>query len=157
MDESQRLAEQIHRAVHGDAWHGPSWRELLDDVTPEEACRRPIPEAHTIAEILGHATTWNEVARRRLLGEAPDVSEADNWPAADSLSQETWDERRERFFASGRALEEAVRAFPAERLTEVRPGLDDIWYGLIAGQLQHLLYHAGQVPVLVRAVRATSR
>jgi hypothetical protein len=81
MNESERLAQQLDRALNGNAWHGPSWREALEGLGRDAALKRPIPEAHTIAEIVRHATTWHDVVTRRLQGETPEVSDAEDWPA----------------------------------------------------------------------------
>ena len=88
MNESERLAEQLTRALNGEAWHGPSWREVLDGLGHRAAAHRPIAEGHTIAEVLLHATTWNDVVRRRLEGESPEVTESEDWPPAASLDND---------------------------------------------------------------------
>jgi len=152
MNESERLADQIERALNGDAWHGPSWKEVLEGVSREAALQRPIPEAHSIAEIVRHATTWHDVVRRRLDGESPAVSDAEDWPAANLPDDAAWTAARSRLFDTGRALRETVARFPAERLKEKRPGVDDVWYHLVIGELQHVLYHAGQAAILKKAV-----
>jgi len=152
MSESQRLATQIEMALQGGAWHGPSWKEILADVGPADASRRPIPQAHSIAEILHHASTWSDVVRRRLGGELPDVSDEENWTAIESLDEKEWTEAKKRFFERGAALCETVAGFPAEKLLETRPQpANGTWEDLILGQLQHLLYHAGQVALLQKA------
>lgn len=152
MNESARLAEQITRALKGEAWHGPSWKDVLDGIGAPAASHRPIAGAHTIAEVMLHATSWNDIVRRRLSGETPQVTEAEDWPPATALeSQAAWNAAVERFFESGRALVETVAAFPPEKLMEQRPGVDGNWFELIIGQLQHLLYHAGQVGLLRKA------
>jgi DinB family protein len=151
MNDSERLADQLKRALNGDAWHGPSWRETLEGVTREAALHRPIPDAHTIGEILLHANTWHGVVRRRLQGESPDVSDAEDWPAAAFADEAAWSAAVVRLFESGSALVATVGQFPAERLHEKRPGTDGTWYELIIGELQHVLYHAGQVAVLKKA------
>jgi len=156
MNESQRLAAEIHRALEGAAWHGPSWREVLSSVSWEAAAARPIPGAHTIAEIVQHAMTWQDVVRQRLLGESPQVSGAEDWPVATLTDEAGWAALRDRLLETGRMLEETIAAFPPERLHHRRPGLEDTWYGLIMGELQHILYHAGQVPILYRAASAGS-
>lgn len=152
MNHSEHTADQLEKALFGETWYGPSWRELLEGVTPEAAHRRPIPEAHTIAEITLHAVTWHEAVRQRLLGEAPEVTDAQDWPEAEVREAGAWEETRNRVLESGRALCNAVREFPPERLHEARPGLDSTWYDLIVGEIQHVLYHAGQVGLLKKAV-----
>lgn len=151
MNDSERLASQLERALNGGAWHGPSWREVLAGVSRTGALRRPIPEAHTIAEIVFHATTWHDVVRRRLAGELPHVSEAEDWPAAFVPDDAAWAAAAARLLATGRSLCEEVARFPADRLHEPRSGLDATWFDLVLGQLQHALYHAGQIALLRKA------
>ena len=157
MNESKRLAEQLAKALNGDAWHGPSWRETLEGIDCGAANHRPISGAHSIAEVVQHATTWNDVVRRRLEGESLQVSDAEDWPNVDLAEEGAWTAARARLFETGRGLTEAVARFPAEKLHEKRPGVDGTWHDLIIGQLQHVLYHAGQVGLLRKAgVRATA-
>jgi hypothetical protein len=152
MNESQQLASQMERALNGGAWHGPSWREALDGINSDGAQKRPIPRAHTVAEIVNHATTWHDVVRLRLEGERPQVSDAEDWPSTGITDEAAWMQTVGRFFESGRMLHETVGRFPPERIHERRPGLDDTWFDLIIGELQHMLYHAGQVVLLRKAI-----
>jgi hypothetical protein len=151
MSDSKRLARQMELILHGGAWHGPSWREALDGVSRAAAMERPIPEAHTIAEIVFHSTTWHEVVRRRLEGASPEVSAAEDWPLAEVPDEAAWDAAVARLFTTGDALCTAVGKFPSTQLHTERPGLDDTWFGLILGQLEHMLYHAGQIGLLRKA------
>ncbi len=151
MNQSERLAAEMEKALNGGAWHGPSWREALAGVNRPGALHRPIPEAHTIAEIVLHSTTWHDVVRRRLEGETPEVSDAEDWPASNLPDEAAWAAAVARFVETGRALCETVRRFPPERLHERRPVGDETWAQLIIGELQHALYHAGQIGLLRKA------
>lgn len=151
MNESERLAAEIGKALSGGAWHGPSFREALEGVDLAAAMRRPVADAHTIAEIVLHATAWHDVVRRRLQGENPQVTDEQDWPRVALADEQAWQAAVRRLEETGRALCDTVRAFPAEKLHEKRPSLDDTWYGLISGQLQHVIYHAGQVALLRKA------
>lgn len=155
MNESERLAAELGKALRGEAWHGPSWQELIADLSRAEAHRRPLHGAHTIAEILAHNLTWLEVVARRLAGESPAVSDAEDWPAAPA-DEAAWAALKASFAAAGESLEAAVAAFPPGRLHEARPGMDGTWYRMISGELQHLLYHGGQVGLLRRAAAAAT-
>lgn len=152
MQASTRLARQIGWILEGEAWHGPSWREILTEVGAAKAAARPLAHAHTIAEIVGHTATWNDVVRRRLEGETPSVSDEENWPGPANLGRDVWGSLTTELFASGERLRAAVAAFPPERLTASRPSpATGTWEDLILGQLQHLAYHAGQVALLAKA------
>lgn len=151
MNDSERLADQLKRALTGGAWHGPSWGETLEGITREVALHRPIPEAHTIAEIVLHATTWHDVVRRRLHGESPEISEAEDWPTPAFADEAAWSAAVARLFETGNALVATVSGFPVKKLHEARPGAGGVWFELIIGELQHVLYHAGQVSLLKKA------
>jgi uncharacterized damage-inducible protein DinB len=151
MNESERLADQIERALNGEAWHGPSWRDVLEGISRGAALQRPVPGAHSIAEIVLHATTWHDVARRRLQGESADVSDEQDWPKAAFATDQEWKDAIARLFDTGRALRDTVASFPPQRLLEKRPNADQNWYALAIGILQHDLYHAGQVGLLRKA------
>lgn len=157
MNESQRIADQLHRALNGgvngvpDAWHGPSWREVLEGVTREAATHRPIPEAHTIAEVVMHAGAWHDIVRERLEGQSPEVPESTNWPHAAFTDDAQWSAAVDRLFTTGAALQNTIENFPEKKLHEKRPSVDGTWYELIIGELQHVLYHAGQVGILKKA------
>jgi len=143
-----RLAREYGLALRGEAWHGPSWREVLEGVGHAAALAKPIQGAHGIAEIVLHLTAWHEIVRLRLAGESPDVSNEMDWPEVRVPDEEAWQALCRRSMDAGQALEAAVAEFPPDRLHEQRPGLDATWFGLISGQLQHVSYHTGQIALL---------
>ncbi|HET9250713.1 MAG TPA: DinB family protein [Candidatus Eisenbacteria bacterium] len=151
-NDCERLAEQITKAMIGEAWHGPSWRDNVEGVTREDALRRPIAGGHTIAEIVLHMTTWNHVVRRRMEGETPNVTGALDWPKGALKDDAAWEAVVAKLFESGDALAATVAAFPEGKLHKKRPSVDGTWFDLVLGQLQHILYHAGQAGLLRKAV-----
>jgi hypothetical protein len=50
--ESALIADQLRRAFKGDAWHGPALLELLDDVDAATAAAKPLPDVHSIWELV---------------------------------------------------------------------------------------------------------
>jgi hypothetical protein len=156
VNECERLADQLEKAIAGGAWHGPSWKEALADVTLDGARERPIAGAHSIAEIVQHSATWHDVVRRRIEGESPQVSDEEDWPPAPTTEKE-WKASVAHLLDTGKALAGTIRRFPPERLPESRPGVNDDWYGLFLGELQHVLYHAGQVSLLRKAAVPVTR
>jgi hypothetical protein len=63
--EADRLIDQFKRAHDGDPWHGAPIMQILKGVTAEQAAMRPPNGAHSIWELVLHATGWrNEVVRR---------------------------------------------------------------------------------------------
>ena len=79
--DTLRLAEQVEGALSGPAWHGASLEENLKGLTPELAAARPVPEAHSIWELVLHITAWAGEVTRRLAGAEPAMPAEGDWPA----------------------------------------------------------------------------
>ncbi len=54
-----RIADQLRRAFDGSAWHGPALLELLKDVDAATAAARPLPNVHSIWELVLHIAVWD--------------------------------------------------------------------------------------------------
>ena len=157
LTEAARLADQLERAHRGGAWHGPSFSEAIAGLDAATAASRPIPEAHSAWEIVAHVSSWLDVGRRRIEGEAvPDVPPARDWPkvpsgerpadadAAWQADLATLEERFARLHAAVARLDDAQLDTPVA-------GSDPTVRGLLYGILQHHAYHGGQIVMLRKA------
>ena len=66
----EELLDTVKRSFDGDAWHGPSVKEVLDGVD-EEAAKRKLPGVHSIWELALHIAGWTGEVALRLEGKAP--------------------------------------------------------------------------------------
>ena len=151
MGETQRIADQMKRAFEGEAWHGPSMLEALENVTAEQAAARPIPTAHSILEIVLHVGGWEDVIRRRITGESANEPDEGDWPAAGATSEAAWAAALERLKRNNAALRAAVEGLTDAKLDEFATGSKSSVYATLHGAIQHCLYHAGQVSMLKKA------
>src|ERR1700704_2251410 len=151
MSDTARLADQIRRAFDGEAWHGDSLMEILKDVPAKNAATKPVPDAHSIWEILLHISAWDDVIIRRAHGNAVKLSDAENFPAIADSSRAAWQAAVAKAKSKHDELVETVAAFPDSRLNEQVPGKSDkyhTFYYMFSGIVQHDLYHAGQIALL---------
>ncbi len=154
MTEIERILDQLKRAFEGNAWHGPSVREVLAGVTAEQAVARPLPGGHTIWELTHHIAVWEGAGRRRLEGDRAqiDISSPEDWPPANDASEEAWEKSKAALDRGHQALVEAVARVPESRLDEpILEGLSSV-YVTLHGVIQHDLYHAGQIAILKKAL-----
>src|SRR6266545_4675853 len=109
MTETHRINSQLKRAQEGQAWHGPSLRELLAGVTAEQAAAKPVPNAHSIWELVNHIIAWEQIARRRLEGEgeAP-IPDEINFPPVTDASEAAWQATLQSLEASHRSLRDGI-------------------------------------------------
>ena len=151
MSESARLADQIRRAFDGEAWHGDSLMEILAGVNAKTAAAKPVPNAHSIWELLLHIAAWDGAAIRRAQGHAVQLSDAENFPPIEDTSDAAWRSDIETVKQKHDELVETVTSFPESRLQEQVPGKKEAYnnfYYLFSGIVQHELYHAGQIALL---------
>src|SRR5580658_4048949 len=149
--EGARIADQLRRAFDGSAWHGPALLELLSDVDAATAAARPVPEAHSIWELVLHIAAWDDAGLRRLSGEKWQPTGLANFPRVTKPTEAAW---RKAILATRRTHDRLVRtvtAVPASRLVELCPGKRYDFYHLLHGIAQHELYHAGQIAILKKA------
>jgi uncharacterized damage-inducible protein DinB len=141
----------LQRAFKGEAWHGPSLRELLADVTSNNAAARPVANAHKIWEIVLHLTAWHRAVKRRLEGEAVQLSPQEDWPAADETHATAWKNALAALENSHQQLCETILQLTEAQLQNIVPGKNYSVYFMLHGLIQHDLYHAGQIALLKKA------
>ncbi len=149
MIEIPRILDQLDRAFEGNAWHGPSLRELLKNVTARQAISKPSPARHCIWEIVVHVTAWQDVARRRLASETiielpPEL----DWPKILDNTETAWQQTIDCLAESKNKLRQSISEMSDDGLEEIVPGKGYSAYVLLHGVIQHNIYHAGQIAIL---------
>ena len=127
----------------------------LEGVTAEIASWRPVPDQHTIAEIVAHLAYHTELVAKRLRGGAWEYRREDDWQAGPS-TEDAWARVRARLERAHEDFAAALAALDANQLLEP---LDKSWLSpdLVTRRIDyavdiatHDIYHAGQIFVLKR-------
>ena len=153
--ETARLAQQLRNAFDGEAWHGPALLELLADVDSKTAAAHPLPDVHSIWELVLHIAAWDGAVNRRILlgkfGKALQLNDAENFPPVNDTSASAWKKTVSAVKNAHAQLLKTVEALPDQRLAERVPGKKyDIRF-MLEGVAQHEIYHAGQIAILKKA------
>ena len=154
------LLADLRRIYEGNAWHGPSVLEALQDVTTSQAAARPVPDAHSIYELTHHIAAWIGETTSRLQGNPPgSPADGDFPPRSTSVDDAVWTDTRARLERRQAELLEAVSGFDAARLDDaVNPKAPKdadapaTFRALLSGLAQHSAYHAGQIVLLKKAL-----
>ena len=155
MTENERILDQLKRAFEGNAWHGPSVREVLAGITADQAHARPLANTHTIWELVRHIAVWEDVGRRRLSGDRAqiEISSPEDWPPPEDTSDTAWEKAKEALNRGHQLLIETIARTPESRLDEpIFEGMSTV-YVTLHGVIQHDLYHAGQIAMLKKALK----
>jgi uncharacterized damage-inducible protein DinB len=149
LSEGLRIADQLRRAFDGDAWHGPSLLELLKDVGATSAAARPLPDVHSIWELVLHIAAWDNAGLRRLAGEKAKLKGKANFPLVPAQpNEDAWKAAIAATKRTHETLVEIVAGLSDKRLRDQCPGKPYDFYHLLHGIAQHELYHAGQIAIL---------
>jgi uncharacterized damage-inducible protein DinB len=149
--ETQFLADQLRRAFEGDAWHGPALLELLRDVSASTAAARPLPNVHSIWELVLHIAAWDNAALKRLAGQKWQPTGTANFPLVPKPTEAAWRKTIAQAKRTHDELINKVEALPESRLGERVPGKRYNFHFMLHGVVQHELYHAGQIAILQKA------
>ena len=153
------LLADLRRIYEGNAWHGPSVLEALQDVTTGQAAARPVPDAHSIYELTHHIAAWIGETTSRLQGNPPgSPADGDFPPRSTTVDDAAWADVRARLERRQAELMETVSEFDAARLDDLvnpknKKDSDGsvTFRALLTGLAQHSAYHAGQIVVLKKA------
>jgi uncharacterized damage-inducible protein DinB len=150
VNEVEHLTDQHRRALEGEAWHGPAIRDVLKGVTAKVAAARPLPDAHSIWEIVHHIEAWDGSVLGRLIGKPVDMSDPDtDWPPVRDTGPAAWKRSVKSMEATHAKLNRAIAGLTPKRLDQnVAPRRAIKLYHLIHGVIQHEIYHAGQIALL---------
>jgi uncharacterized damage-inducible protein DinB len=152
MKEVKRILDQLKRSFEGEAWHGPSVREVLENVNAEKASAHPLPSAHSIWEITRHIAAWQYFICKRLQGQPVEATPEQDWPLTSETNEDAWQETLRNLESGYQKLVAEVGRLSDEDLEQKPvPGKDYTLYYMIHGVIQHNLFHAGQIAMLKRA------
>ena len=159
MTEIERLCQELRRGYDGEAWHGPSLRDLLAGVSAAQAASHPVDGAHSIWELVLHVAAWKCEVRRRLQGSEPAEPVEGDWPPVGETTESAWAEARRTLGDAHEALERVVRAMSLAELELVvgaqadgTTGAGRSRHATVLGIVQHDAYHGGQIALLKRAL-----
>ena len=146
---SNLLLEILDHAFDRSAWHGPNLMGSIKGVSYQDAARR-LGERKTIWEQVLHAAYWKQRVVNKLADTERFPRKGSNWPMLpDEISKSAWRKDVQLLTAIHQRLREVVARLPAKRMSEypVRR--------LIHGAAFHDIYHAGQIRLLRRLIRAS--
>lgn len=149
LSEAALIADQLRRAFDGHAWHGPALLELLKDVDAATAAAKPLPDVHSIWELVLHIRAWDNAGLRRLAGETAKLKGNANFPLVPMPPSEgAWRESIAAAQHTHETLVTTIAGLSEKKLRDQVPGKTYDFYHMFHGIAQHELYHAGQIAIL---------
>jgi uncharacterized damage-inducible protein DinB len=151
MTELERIKDQLTRSYAGVAWAGASVLDVLNEVPAGTARAHPLPDAHSIWEIVLHMIATQNLVQRRLKGDNTPMTDEEDWPAVTETSEAAWQKTREDLAHSYERLQEAISGVDDSRLDAPILLAHSTIYITLHGVVQHNLYHLGQIALLKKS------
>src|SRR5699024_5626045 len=124
-------------------------------INEENAFIRPIPELHSVAELLGHLLTWRVEGLKKLQGQKSKITgqSAENWRTNDELKQIGWKKLKADLNSTQNQLISLLDNKSDDFLTknDYVPGYS--YQYLVDGWIHHDIYHLGQIGLSVKLLQ----
>jgi len=150
------LQHELENVLSGQPWYGEPIYDILSRITFESAYERQ-GHAHTIIEIVMHMVSWTEEVIDRLNEKPASLPVSGNWPHPGEPDEQKWKMWIDDLKLVNVNLLQTIRDFPQDKWDE--PTIDEregepvtTYQDLIHGFIQHQVYHAGQIAVLLRVI-----
>ncbi len=150
---------QLKDIQDGKNWMGANFSRKLGMISQEEAFVRPMPNLHSVAEIISHLTVWRKETIVKIetgKGTLTDDSE-ENWLPNHKLKEIGWNKIRAEYRDSLSKMIELLQTKNDSFLNEKYYDTDFKGYYpyqfVIHGMLHHDIYHLGQLGIIIKFLK----
>ena len=155
MKTGEKLIKELEEVLSGQPWYGQSVYDILSRVTFESAYEKPLPGVHNVAKIILHMLSWTEEVMDRLNGMAASSNPSSgDWPETGAPDEQKWQLWIDDLKLANVNLLKIIRDFPEnqwqEPTNDTRYEQAATYEELVQGFIQHQIYHAGQIAILVK-------
>jgi uncharacterized damage-inducible protein DinB len=147
--------EQLKTTLEGDNWLDENFKKKLEKISEENAFIRPIPEIHSIAELVAHILIWRVEGIKKLQGIKSNVTinSPKNWRTNEELQKIGWEKLKTDLFNSQKGLIELLESKSDEYLEENNYASEYSYKYLVEGLIQHDIYHLGQRGITLKLIK----
>lgn len=145
--EMQSIIRNLQNTLEGQPWYGRPVYEMLDEIDPAIAYKKPNENSHSLIELLYHMLIWAEFSLHRLKGEKEkDMAafESLDWREIDPAVH-TWKKGLKEYKETHAGIISILETKDDTFLKEIVDYRNYNVRFLLNGLIQHNIYHLGQV------------
>lgn len=144
--------QQLHDILDEEVWLDENFEKKLSQVSEDKIFIRPIPEIHSVAELISHLHEWRLETISRLKGNKQGFVEDDprNWRTNDELKPAGWKALKSKFYESQQQLIDFLLKKDDDYLEQKYPHYTYTNKYLVQGMIQHDVYHLGQLGITIK-------
>lgn len=149
------LISRLQDSLNGDPWYGDSVIGKLATIDHRTASAFPLPNIHSIAEVLQHLINWHVFTVRKIKGDKTFIiqqNDSNDWTPVSIETETDWQDLIGDYKNSAKELIEALEGMDDSFLNRDIPGKPYTFGYLLEGIVQHNVYHLGQIALLKKWV-----
>jgi uncharacterized damage-inducible protein DinB len=145
--EINRIIKALEGNINGNPWFGDNLQKQLEGIDSKKATKIPVGLNHSIAEILTHMMAWRQFVVEKLNGNA----EYEVWEIP-SLNIAEWENILTQLADNQAILLETIYKKGEEQLDLKVDNRQYNFRFILAGIIQHDIYHIGQISIIKKLV-----
>lgn len=152
--EINRIIKALEGNINGNPWFGDNLQKQLEGIDSKKATKIPVGLNHSIAEILTHMMAWRQFVIEKLNGNVEyEVWETDlDWVKIPSLNIAEWENILTQLADNQAILLETIYKKAEEQLDLKVDNRQYNFRFILAGIIQHDIYHIGQISIIKKLV-----
>lgn len=147
----KNIISQLIDVQEKENWLDENFKKKIESVGAEKVFQRPLPELHSIAELVSHVLVWRIESIRKLndMDANLTVDSPENWRTNEQLKEIGWQHLQKEFYQSIDSLI-ALLADKDDAFLEKSYRDQYSFKYLIEGLIHHDLYHLGQLGIIIK-------
>src|SRR5690606_34580535 len=148
---------QLKDVQNGITWYDDNIEKKTNSIAANQAFIRPLPEIHSVAEIVSHMLVWRRDTIAKLKGRESilTIESPENWKSNEELKLIGWNKLKKDLSDSQEDLVNYLFDKDDRYLSETRYKEEFSLKYLVEGLLHHDLYHLGQIGITIKLLKGT--
>jgi len=152
------LTRQLSETMEGEPWIDETFSKKLSGLPESQIFTRPLPDVHSVAEIISHILEWRYSVLSILKGGSRTLTVASpsNWKDNETLRKEGWTALKEKLYKSQQDIITFLEQQDDNYLQQVdKEGHTYLYY--VEGLIHHDMYHLGQIGLVIKMLSFSTR
>ena len=147
----KNIIQQFQDIQNQEIWLDENFEKKIEGISEKQAFQQPLPELHSVAELISHLLEWRKESILRLNGQDAKltVESPENWRTNEELKLIGWEKLKSDFYNSWKELTKLIESQPDDYLKNKSKDGYEFKY-LIEGLIHHDLYHLGQIGITIK-------
>jgi uncharacterized damage-inducible protein DinB len=154
----KNLIRQLNEIHDGALWFDDCFRNKIDHLSETEALTRPMPQIHSVAELVSHCLEWRKECMLRFKNKRTELMKSpDDWKNNSELSKTGWMSLKKSFYESQAELIQLIENHDDAFLENINTVSNCTYHYLIEGLIHHDLYHLGQIGITIKLLNENKK